>query len=98
MTEDEIYAILTAKGRSSLIADPAICRIASHHISAFLSELTRDQTTVVLNAASRFVAEIEWVEQVRAAQISQRMAYRQPEPKKKAFDKFINFITLDWLV
>jgi len=99
VTEDELTALLLAKAHGKFRADPAIFRIAARHILAFMADLTDEQEEVVMFSLGRLIAEIESVETARMAQVAQRMYYPpKPAPKKKAFDKFISAITLDWLV
>lgn len=96
MTEDELYQLLLAKGRTTAPVDPAILRVASRHILAFMNDLTPAQQQQTMAAFGRLIGEIETLE--RAAYRPSQRATHQPTPKPKAFDKFVNFITLDWLV
>ena len=59
--------------------------------------MTAQERAELKRLTDRMVASLLPPEQVRLAAL---MASRQrPEERKpKAFDKFVNFITLDWLV
>ena len=96
MTEDELTTLLLAN-RSKINIDPAICRIAARHILAFMADLTDAQRESVMNGFDALLGEIDMLESM-AKRPTPRRSIPQAAPKPKAFDKFVNFITLDWLV
>jgi len=95
MTEDELYEMLMAKGRSKYSVDPAICRIACRHILAFMADLNTSQQQSVMRGLGQLVGEIEMLERRPRGYYA---SASRTQAKPKAFDKFVNFITLDWLV
>lgn len=96
MTEDELTTLLL-ENRSKVNIDPAICRIAARHMIAFVACLTDTQRQSVMNGLEALFREIEMLESMAKRPVPRR-SLPQADPKPKAFDKFVNFITLEWLV